>query len=149
MEQTPAENCPVSGVKVNETVVRLIAFFVVVIATLAGFYQIPILNFFLALDFSLRAFGSGRYSLLKYLALFLSRSLQLKNKPVDAAPKKFAAGLGFVFSLVAGILQVFQFQLAANIVIAILVFCALLEGLLALCIGCIVYGWLQKLSAKK
>jgi hypothetical protein len=149
MEQTAADNCPVSGEKLNETVVRLVAFSVVVIACIAALSHWVLVSLFLALDFSIRAFGSGEYSWLRYLAILLSRFFHLKNKSVDAAPKKFAAALGFAFSLSAAVLQLLHYNAAANVVLGILIFCALLESFLSICLGCMVYGWLQKLSPRK
>ena len=149
MKNETAANCPVSDVKVNEKVVRTIALLVVIVSVTAAYHRFYTLSFLLAIDFALRAFTSGEQSVLRIIAVFISSSLRLKSKPVDGAPKKFAASLGFIFSLSAGVLQLYDLYTVANIVIALLVFCALLEGLLSVCIGCIVYNWLHKLRIIK
>lgn len=146
METKIGANCPVSGVKVNEKVIRIIAFFVCIVAGAAAYFQAPALCFFLAIDFVLRAFTSGEHSILKITSLYIATALNFKNKPVDAAPKKFAASLGFLFSLSAGVLQLAGLYTTADIVISLLIVCALLESLFSICIGCIVYSWLQKFA---
>ncbi|HSH64691.1 MAG TPA: DUF4395 domain-containing protein, partial [Bacteroidia bacterium] len=111
---------------------------------ICSYFQFVALSLLLSFDFALRAFGSGKLSLLRNVSFQISRYLKLKNKPVDAAPKKFAASLGFVFSLSSGILHLFGLHDAATIVLVMLIFCALAESILSFCLGCLMYNWLQK-----
>src|ERR1700744_2146697 len=91
--------CPVDFIPINENKARLTAFLVLVIGIvylLTGFW---LLIAFLLIDFALRTFNLGKYSLLGFFSEALIKQLKIKNKPVDRAPKRFAAGVGLVFSL--------------------------------------------------
>jgi len=100
-------NCPVSPQKVNENVARIVAFLVIIVASIGIYYKLPFLFALLAFDFYLRTFTTGKYSPLKYVAKKLSGYLHLSKKMTDAAPKKFAAGLGIIFSIsIAGLLWI-------------------------------------------
>ena len=95
----------------------------------------------LAVNFALRAFTTGHLSPLKYVAKGIADQLRLAKKPVDAEPKKFAAALGMAFSIFIITFQLSGFILAANLVGAILIFCATLEAGFNICLGCIVYTY--------
>ena len=133
-------SCPVSADRVNENVIRIIAAFAVLIAI----YSVLYLNFyaiiFLTLDFATRAFTSGKFSLLKFLALKIANGLSIANKPTDLAPKKFAATLGFVFCTVIGVCYLFNLLYAAIALTIVLITFAILESVFAICVGCYVYS---------
>src|ERR1700744_6067267 len=89
--------CPVDFIPINENKARLTAFFVLVLTIVfiaTGFWLVVALLF---IDFSLRTFNLGKYSLLGFLSDAIIKQLKIKNKPVDRAPKRFAAGVGMVF----------------------------------------------------
>jgi predicted benzoate:H+ symporter BenE len=65
---------------------------------------------------------------------------------VDRAPKRFAAGVGFLFSLSFLILSLIPYTLAAGVLAGILVLFASLEAFFAFCAGCYVYFFLKKLG---
>jgi hypothetical protein len=141
-------SCPISAERVNENVVRIIAFMVAVIAiaciTFSNYWAIV----FLLFDFALRAFTSGKFSLLKFIALKISNVLSLSPKMKDLAPKKFAATLGFGFCLLITALFLTGFYTAALICTAIMIIFALLESLFAICVGCHIYSFLQVFTKK-
>jgi hypothetical protein len=134
--------CPVSAVKVNENIARVVAFFTILVVITGTYFKLPILIALLAIDFFLRAFTNGKYSPLKYLARRSSDYLGLDEKPTDAAPKKFAAGIGLFFSLaIAGLLW-FHFDTAAYLLSGVLLICAGLESFKGFCLGCVIYTFL-------
>ena len=141
-------SCPVSAERVNENVIRIIAAFAVLIAI----YSVLYLNFyaiiFLTLDFATRAFTSGKFSLLKFLALEITKKLSIANKPTDLAPKKFAATLGFVFCAVIFVCYLFNFLYAAIALTIVLIAFAILESVFAICVGCYVYSFWQSIFKK-
>ncbi|WP_316827637.1 DUF4395 domain-containing protein [Pedobacter miscanthi] len=141
-------SCPISAERVNENVVRIIAFIVALIAiaciTFSNYWAIV----FLLLDFALRAFTSGKFSLLKFIALKISSTLSLSPKMKDLAPKKFAATLGFGFCLLITAMFLLDFYAIALILTSIMTVFALLESLFAVCVGCYIYSFLQ-IFAKK
>jgi hypothetical protein len=130
---------PVS--QVNENVVRIVAFFVLAlaIATIAtGWVILPV---YLSIDFFLRAFTSVKPPF-ALLAQLIARSLQLGVKPIYAPPKKFAAAVGFVFSVTISALLLGGLTIPAYAVAGILSLFAALESFLSICAGCYVYSWI-------
>jgi hypothetical protein len=66
---------------------------------------------------------------------------------VPGPPKRFAQGIGVVFSLSAAILALgFHDRLAADLVLGCLVVAATLESIFALCLGCKVFAALMRLG---
>ena len=145
MKTVQSATCPVSAERVNENVVRTIAAAVIVLSGISLLLHNYVLLVFLAADFALRAFTPGNWSLLRMLAVQLVRRFRLAVRPVDAAPKRFAAGVGFVFALAAAAAVFFGWNIAAYAIIGILTLCALLEAVFAFCVGCVVYSWLNQL----
>jgi len=125
---------------VDEHVVRIIAAQVIVVTAISLLTRINIPIFLLSLDFGIRAF-SQMPSPLAVIAKSIVRLLKLKSKPNFAAPKKFAAGIGFVFALVIFFFLVFKLYTMANIVGFVLIFFALLESVFKICVGCYFYYW--------
>src|ERR1017187_5447459 len=107
--------CPVSAERVNENAVRTVAVISLVLVLLSLYLNNFVISGFLALDFMLRAFFNGKASALKALAKGFVRYAGLGNKPVDAAPKKFAASLGLVFALLISGFQAAGFITGAYI----------------------------------
>ena len=132
--------------RINENKVRLNALWVFILVTLSIFYMgLPIV-IFLAIDFFLRGFNFGKYSPLAKLSDFTIKQLNIANKPIFQAPKRFAARIGFILSLLILTSYVFQLDIAAlglSIVFSIFAF---LESFLGFCAGCYVYSFLIQLK---
>lgn len=135
--------CPVSPLRTDENVVRIIAFQVVLLTLLSIWASNPFLFLFLFFDFSIRAFTDGKWSILRQIGMQLSSLLKLKKKVIPAEPKKFAALLGSIFSIVVSGFYFMHFEIAASSIGLILVLCAVLESFLGICIGCHFYTFLQ------
>lgn len=131
----------ISKYYIDEHIARLIAAQVIVLIALALVFHWVFILLILTIDFALRAF-TYYPSPLALSAKIISRFLNLKPKLVFAAPKKFAAGVGFVFTLVIFILAYFNYFLAAYVVGGILIIFAVLESLFKICMGCYVYNWI-------
>lgn len=141
--------CPISAEKVNENVVRLMAFMVAMVlisCIIAANYWAVV---FLLFDFASRAFSSGKFSLLKVAAFKIGQMLSLSKKMTDLAPKKFAAALGFVFCLLITAVSFLNFSVLAMALTGIMTVFALLESLFAVCVGCYVYSFIQVLKRSK
>jgi len=126
--------------RVNENVVRLVAGFVLIFAVVTiatGWVVLPI---YLSIDFFLRAFTNIKPPF-ALASQQLAKTLNLEVKPIYAAPKKFAAAIGFVFSMVISALFLSGFTDTAKVVTGILVLFATLESVFAICAGCYVYSW--------
>ena len=127
--------------RVNENVVRLVAFFALVfgLATIAtGWVALPL---YLSVDFFFRAFTNIKPPF-ALAGQQLARSLKLEVKPIYAPPKKFAAGVGFVFSVTISALLLAGLVDTARAVAGVLVLFATLESAFAICAGCYVYSWI-------
>jgi len=143
--------CPISGESRNERVARIVAAFVVVIVLVAAGLGAPwgaTILFALAVDFVVRGFGDAKRSPLATLARGVANTLRLSPKPVDAAPKKFAARIGVVFSSLSGLLFAAGLPVAALAVAGVLIVCATLEAALGYCVGCKVYAILPRPVAR-
>lgn len=141
--------CPVSSERADENVARTAAMFTVIITAAALLINSYLVLILLSADFAIRAFSSGTASPIKILSKQTAGALNIRNKKLmDAAPKRFAAMLGMTFSLLAGLLMIFQLPVLALIMASILIFCALLESLFGYCLGCIVYTILTSSSGR-
>ncbi len=83
----------------TENKIRLTAFLVFILTIIyikTNFIFIP---FFLLIDFAIRGFGFGKWSILGLIAEKLVSILKLEQKPIYFPPKQFAAQVGFIFSL--------------------------------------------------
>jgi len=141
METYPHVICPVSSDSINENAARVNAFFTVAIVGLALYQNNYFISLILGFDFSLRTFSSGQYSSLRFFAKQLTSLLRLGLKPINASPKRFAAGVAMVFSFFIASFQIFDLSLYANITAGLLIFFALLEGGLGFCMGCYIYTY--------
>lgn len=125
----------------DENVVRIIAGLVLIIATLGLLLHSRALFLLLTIDFALRAF-TYQPAPLAAGARLIARSLQLSPYPIFAAPKRFAAGLGFIFSLVLFVLLSLNSDSAAYFTGSLLIICALLESVFRICAGCYLFSWI-------
>ncbi|QPH40987.1 DUF4395 domain-containing protein [Pedobacter endophyticus] len=136
-------SCPVSAERINENAVRIIALMVALIAIACILFSNYWAMLFLIFDFAMRAFNSGKYSFLKFIALKVTKALNLKPKMTDMAPKKFAAIMGFAFCILIIATSTFSFFTAAFILTSVLIVFALLESLFGVCVGCYVYTFIN------
>lgn len=133
--------CPISEERVNERVSRITALLTILLVIAGLIFSSVIIFVFLLADFFIRAFTPLKYSPLSYLGSSLAHALNLSKKPIDKAPKIFAARLGFIMTLAITILSLFNFSVATMVISGVLVFFALLEFTLGICVGCIIYTY--------
>ncbi|MFZ9192769.1 MAG: DUF4395 domain-containing protein, partial [Ilumatobacteraceae bacterium] len=130
---------------VNETSARLVAAGVVVMGTAysvtgAAWLLVPLVYGFLARVSTGPAFSP--------LALLVTRvggpRLGGPARPVPGPPKRFAQTIGLTCSVVAVAAEILALDGLATGVIGLLVVAAALEAGLGLCLGCVIFGWLQR-----
>ncbi|WP_345213682.1 DUF4395 domain-containing protein [Mucilaginibacter gynuensis] len=134
-------SCPVDHVKVNENKIRVVALLVLLCALAylgTGMQIIPVL---LTIDFLLRSTGLEKYSVLASLAGIIANAANLKVKPVDRAPKRFAAWVGFVFMAAVCLVDILGMHTTAPVLATIVCVFAALESFVAFCAGCYVYHY--------
>lgn len=148
MKNSTTISCPISSERVNENVIRIVAFQVILLTALAIYFQNGFIAIFLAVDFAIRANSDGKFSLLRQIGISFTKILSIQPKPIPAAPKKFAASLGIVFSILVGVFYVLEFNLVALIIASLLILCAVLESVFSVCIGCHVYSFINQFKKK-
>lgn len=66
------------------------------------------------------------------------------GRQVPGPPKRFAQAMGLGFSATASVLWILGAHGAAQVTIVMLLGAALLEAAFAVCLGCIIFGWLMR-----
>ncbi|AZZ83870.1 DUF4395 domain-containing protein [Gordonia alkanivorans] len=130
---------------VNDYAARTTAGLVVVLAVIAVAVDNPILYGILALGFALRVASGPTLSPFGQLSVkFIVPKIVRKEKLVPGPPKRFAQTIGLVVSGTAFVLSLLGFGLAAQITTGVLIFAATLESVFGFCLGCTVFGFLQR-----
>ena len=133
--------CPISPLRVNENVVRLVAALVILLVSLYIYTGSPYIILLLIVDFYIRAFTAFKFSPLSWTANQISALSGLREIRIDKAPKIFAARVGLLFTL--AILLLFYIHPPSSIVVAfVLIGFAALEAVFNICVGCWVYSYL-------
>lgn len=144
-----------SGVKVvgfpnpvNEVSARLVAAGVVVLATITIAFDVRWLTLPLAYGFLARVVTGPTLSPLGQLVTrVITPALDLEPRLVPGPPKRFAQGIGAVFTVTAAVLTYGpdRFDLA-QLVLGGLVIAASLEAFVGLCLGCKAFAILMRLG---
>ncbi|MBJ7521800.1 MAG: DUF4395 domain-containing protein [Solirubrobacteraceae bacterium] len=131
---------------VNEVSARLVATGVVLMGTTAIALDQQWLLLVIAYGFIARVLTGPTLSPLGQLVTrVLTPALPFAAKEVPGPPKRFAQGIGVVFSVTAVVLAFgFGATTAAYVVLGGLVFAASLEAFLGLCLGCKAFALLMK-----
>jgi hypothetical protein len=131
---------------VNEVSARLVAGGVVVIALLILILDQWWLSPLLAYGFVARALSGPTLSPLGQLVTrVITPRLRIPARPVPGPPKRFAQGIGAVFSVSAAILSLgFGAIGAAQVLLGLLIAAATLESVFAVCLGCKVFAVLMR-----
>jgi len=141
-------DCPVDNITLNENQARGNAYQVLYITVAWIIFRNPWIIAFLILDFSLRALNLGKYSLLNRISQLVIKKMGIPYKPVDRAPKRFAAFVGLLFSIAILVFSLLDFENTSLVLAGILVVFATLEAVIGFCAGCHVYTFLNKFSKK-
>jgi hypothetical protein len=131
---------------VNEVAARLVATGVVLLAAAIVVFDLPWLTLVLAYGFVARVLAGPKLS---PLGLFVTRVLvpRLPFAPrlVPGPPKRFAQGVGVVFSVTAAVLALgFGEVGAAYVVLGLLIAAASLEAFGGFCLGCQMFRLLMR-----
>jgi hypothetical protein len=131
---------------VNEISARIVAGGVVVLALVTIIANEPWLTVVLAYGFVARVLTGPTLSPLGQLSVrVVTPLLHRAPKLVPGPPKRFAQGVGALFSVTAaGLALGFGLRGAAYVVLGLLVVAALLESVLGLCLGCKVFALLMR-----
>lgn len=132
---------------VNETSARVVATGVVIMSvayavTGAAWLMIPLTYGFFA-----RVTTGPSFSPLGLIATkVITPRINAKHRFVAGPPKRFAQFIGLVFSASASVLWLLDLGTASRVVAAALAAAAFLEAALALCLGCVMFGFMMRLG---
>lgn len=138
--------CPFSPQTTDERVVRMTASLTVVLLLAGLFSTLKWIGLLLCFDFFIRGFTKLPISPLRRAARAQARIFRLKPKPINAAPKIYAAKIGFFMALIITIPAFAGLRPPARIVAEIMVLAAGLEAFLGICLGCHLYSLTQKIK---
>jgi hypothetical protein len=133
--------CHLSTMRVDRNVVRITGLMMAAMIALYAVTGQIIFIIVIAVDYCIRAFTPMQHSPFSWMACQIARLLNLDQKPIDKAPKIFAARVGFLFALAIVILY-FVFPVASLVVGLSLMSFALLESVFDFCVGCVVYTYI-------
>ena len=133
---------------VNEVSARLVAAGVVTMAVAAVALDWRWLTVPLAYGFVARVLTGPTASPLGQLVTrVITPRLPIAPRLVPGPPKRFAQGIGVVFSVTALLLTVAGAWPAASVVLLLLATAAFLEAAFGLCLGCRAFALLMRLGA--
>jgi hypothetical protein len=129
---------------VNEYAARITAGLVVVAAVATLVSGVGWGLVLIAAGFWLRVLFGPRISPFALLSVKVLAPRVGPAKLVPGPPKRFAQGLGAVLSTAAAVLFFAGFALGAWILLALLIVAASLESCVGFCLGCAIFGILQR-----
>jgi hypothetical protein len=130
---------------VNETSARLVAFGVVLMGITFLVFRQWWLLVPLAFGFLARVLAGPRFSPLGRLVTeVVTPRLRVDHRFVPGPPKRFAQGIGLVFSGGALLAWALGAPVVSVVLIAGLVVAASLEAFAGVCLGCIAFGYLMR-----
>ena len=138
--------CPVSFKQVNENAVRITAALAAVSILLFLFTSWKWIILIVMVDFFIRGFLNPCYSLFGNISKNIVQVLKISPIMVDAAPKIFAAKIGFLFCCVLTVSWLFNIPGLSLIAGLIFTACAALEAGFKFCIACRIYPLVQRIS---
>lgn len=133
---------------VNEVSARLVAAGVVLMSLTTIVLDVPWLTAVIAYGFVARVLTGPKLSPLGQLVTrVVTPRLPVPPKYVPGPPKRFAQGMGAVFSVTAAVLVVgVGARGAGYALLGLLVVAASLEAFLAICLGCHIFALLMRLG---
>ncbi|NPA37429.1 MAG: DUF4395 domain-containing protein [Chlorobi bacterium] len=140
--------CPIVNERVDENLIRLNSG--IIFTTLLLFILTPAkwLIIFVALDFAVRLFLGVEKSPVCIALRYVLNAFSIEPCMINAGPKRFAAKLGFGFSLLITVLFIFNISPAAEIAGAVLALLTGIEAFFGYCVGCKIYGILTSIGIK-
>jgi hypothetical protein len=121
---------------------------VAITAAAGAWLQSPYIFLFLAYDFFVRGFDKKQWSLFRFIGIKTVNLLEVREKLIDAGGKKFAAKIGLIFSATLTLTTMADWTYLTLVLGGLLVLFAMLESVLAFCMGCKIYSLLNKIAFK-
>lgn len=138
--------CPITDKRIDENVTRLNAAFTFLLVLAYFLFNSIIPLFILAIDFALRGFNNGEYSIIKATSSSFVNVFKLKKHPINAGPKIFAARIGTLLTVLIVVFELLQIQTVAITFGSLLGFFAFLEFAFGFCVACKIYPFIAALQ---
>ncbi|WP_243294009.1 DUF4395 domain-containing protein [Geothrix mesophila] len=138
----PGPSCPITPDLTDESAGRIAALLSLSLLGVSVWQGWGWAVLALAADFLLRAAGRSAFSPVARVAGFLRRRAGLPERRINAGPKRFAASVGFLFSLGIGLAFMAGFRSLGLALAFILGTCAGLEAFFGFCLACRIHPWL-------
>jgi hypothetical protein len=130
---------------VNEVSARLVAAGVVLMCVLTIAFDLRWATVVIAYGFVARVLTGPTLSPLgQFVTRVVTPRLGLTERPVAGPPKRFAQGMGVVFSVTALVLAGLGLWAGAEVLLGLLAAAALLESAFGLCLGCKAFAVLMR-----
>ena len=129
---------------VNEKAARVVAGLVVLYGAHGALHAVRLAALAARPGFLLRVLSGPRFSPFGLLATKVVAPRLGRPKLVPGPPKRFAQGLGLVFSLGAATGVALGATTLGWILVVLLIAAAVLESVFAFCLGCSIFGLLQR-----
>lgn len=130
---------------VNETSARVVATGAVIMSVLFVVTGNPLILIPLTYGFVARVLMGPRISPLGRIATqVITPRLAGPHKLVAGPPKRFAQGIGALFSIIGSVLWIADLQIASRVVVGMLAGAASLEAFVGFCLGCAIFARLMK-----
>ena len=133
--------CPVSTESIDSNVSRLSIFTLVILMAFFLVTGQPLWLCFVVIDYTFRALGYGKYSILTFIYGVITQRLNIPPKFIGKAQKVFAARLGWLCALAGLLLTVMGFPTAAIIVVVMLATLSTMDSVFNFCVGCLIYNY--------
>lgn len=136
--------CPITDKRMNEQVARMNAFVTFSLVLLFIVFGFRYAIYFLLVDFIIRGFVDGRYSLLSFLNIRIASALKISPKIINAGPKIFAAQVGVLFTLLITLGIILNYPYFALTLAVVLAFFSFLEMAFGICVACKIYPFIRR-----
>jgi len=141
-------SCPIVNERVDENLIRLNSGIIFTILILFVFTAAKWLIIPVAIDFAIRLFLGVKKSPVCISLRYVLNAFNIEPCMINAGPKRFAAKLGFGFSLLITALFIFNIYPAAEIAGSVLALLTGIEAFFGYCVGCKIYAILTSMGIK-
>ncbi|MCD5396600.1 MAG: DUF4395 domain-containing protein [Candidatus Pacebacteria bacterium] len=139
--------CPISTKIIDENIIRLGAFFLIILLFLS--FKYPLILYFIIIDFIIKLFFNSKFSPLNFISKKILYSIfKLKPVLIDFAPKYFAMVIGYMMSIFLLLFIILDYEKAFLILLFIFILALSLEMIFKFCAGCKIYSFLIFIKSK-
>lgn len=133
-------SCPISNDLVNSKLTRIYAIITFVSIAVYLFTPFKAIIYLTATDFLIRVLFTVKYSPICNLIKYILKVSQTSTHMVNAGPKKFAAKIGFIFSMMMLLGHILGYSTFSYFVGAMFFVAVGLEAIFGYCLACAIYS---------